>query len=186
MQEILLSQKYSETMKKTSYNCNSIRNNFENVRSLLEVSDIVLLQELMLEKRDLDVLYDLHNDFKYVAEVRDREMEGICEGRPSRGVAVYWRDTFSSSISPVYVSDSLIGIVLNSGSSKLLILNVYLPCDTQNVFAVNEYKQSLANVEIVIREQNVNEVLLWGILMLILIKEGFGGFLKILQIHYNF
>ena len=119
-------------MKITSYNCNSFRNNFENVKSLLEDSDVLLLQELMLEKRDLDVLNDLHIDFKYIAEVRDREMEGICEGRPSRGVAIYWRDAFSSSISPVYVSDSLIGIVLNSGSSKLLILNVYLPCDYQN------------------------------------------------------
>ena len=129
---------------------------------MLHDCDILLLQELMLEKRDLEILSDLHENFKYIAEVRDREMEGICEGRPSRGVAIYWRDTFSSSISPVYANDSLIGIILNSGSSKLLILNVYLPCDTQDRFAVNEYKQSLANLENVIRDQNVNEVLIMG------------------------
>ena len=76
-------------MKIISYNCNSIRNNFENARTLLGDADILLLQELMLEKRDLDILNDLHENFKYIAEVRDREMEGICEGRPSRGVAIY-------------------------------------------------------------------------------------------------
>ena len=149
-------------MKIISYNCNSIRNNFENVRTLLEDADILLLQELMIEKRDLDILNDLHENFKYIAEVRDREMEGICEGRPSRGVAIYWRDSLSPSISPVFVKDSLIGIILNSDSSKLLILNAYLPCDTQSVLALNEYKQSLANLENVIREQNVNKVLIMG------------------------
>ena len=149
-------------MRITSYNCNSFRNNFENVRALLHDCDIILLQELMLEKRDLEILGDLHEDFKYIAEVRDREMDGICEGRPSKGVAIYWRDAFSSSISPVYANDSLIGIIVNSGSSRLLILNVYLPCDTQDRFAVNEYKQSLANLENVIRDQNVHEVLIMG------------------------
>ena len=72
-------------MRIVSYNCNSFRNNFENIRSLLHDCDILLLQELMLEKRDLEILSDLHENFKYIAEVRDREMEGICEGRPSGG-----------------------------------------------------------------------------------------------------
>ena len=180
-------------MKITSYNCNSFRNNFENVKSLLEDSDIILLQELMLEKRDLDVLNDLHVDFKYIAEVRDREMEGVCEGRPSRGVAIYWRDVYSSFISPVYVSDSLIGIILNSDSSKLLILNVYLPCDYQNVSALSEYKQYLANLENVVREQNVNEVIImddfnadpnkgrfWGVL------EDFTNSLSFVNMYFKF
>ena len=40
-------------MKIVSYNCNSIRNNAEIVKSLFNDADIILLQELMLEKRDL-------------------------------------------------------------------------------------------------------------------------------------
>ena len=43
-------------MKITSYNCNSVRNNSETVKKLLNDCDILLLQELMLEKRDLDIL----------------------------------------------------------------------------------------------------------------------------------
>ena len=76
-------------MNVVSYNCNSIRNNAEIVKSLFNDSDIVMLQELMLEKRDLEVLNDFNKDFKHIAFVKDREMEGICEGRPSRGVAIF-------------------------------------------------------------------------------------------------
>ena len=73
----------------TSYNCNSVRNNADIVKSLLSNYDIVVLQELMLEKRDIDILNDFNNDFRHIAFVRDRESEGITEGRPSRGVAIF-------------------------------------------------------------------------------------------------
>ena len=72
-----------------SYNCNSVRNNADIVKSLFIDSDIVMLQELMLEKRDLCILNDFSKDFKHIAFVKDREMDGICEGRPSRGVAFF-------------------------------------------------------------------------------------------------
>ena len=40
-------------IKITSYNCNSIQNNCEIVKSLLRDTDVLLLQEIMLEKSDL-------------------------------------------------------------------------------------------------------------------------------------
>ena len=71
-------------MKIVSYNCNSVRNNVEIVKSLFADADILLLQELMLEKRDIGFLNDLNENFKCIAFVRDRESDGICEGRASR------------------------------------------------------------------------------------------------------
>ena len=88
-------------MKIVSYNCNSIRNNAEVAKSLFFSADILLFQELMLEKRDLNILNDFNEDFKHIAYVNDREGNGICEGRPSRGVAIFWRKDLSASISPV-------------------------------------------------------------------------------------
>ena len=88
-----------------SYNCNSIRNNADIVKSLFTDSDVVMLQELMLEKRDLCVLNDFNKDFKHIAFVKDRETDGICEGRPSRGVAIFWRTNLSKMISPVFIND---------------------------------------------------------------------------------
>ena len=146
----------------TSYNCNSIRNNSENVKSLLDNSDILLLQEIMLEKRDLDVLNDFNKDFRHISFVKDRESEGICEGRPSRGVAIFWRANLSACISPVYVDDSMIGIILNCEHFKVLLMNVYLPCDMQTIDAFDNYKQSLALLETIIREQNITQIILSG------------------------
>ena len=38
--------------------------------------DILLLQELMLEKRDLPLLNNFNEDFNHVAYVKDKESEG--------------------------------------------------------------------------------------------------------------
>ena len=97
-----------------SYNCNSIRNNSEIVKTLLLDCDILFLQEIILEKRDLDILNDFNEDFRHIAFVKDRESNGICEGRPSGGVALFWRANLSKFISPVYHDDTVIGIVLKS------------------------------------------------------------------------
>ena len=149
-------------MKIVSYNCNSIRNNVDIVKTLFGGNDIVLLQELMLEKRDLCFLNDFNENFKHIAFVNDREMEGICEGRPSRGVAIYWRKDLLPSVSPVLVNDYLIGIILDCEEYKVLILNVYMPCDLQTADALENYKQSLALLDVVIREQNVTKLVLMG------------------------
>ena len=148
--------------KVISYNCNSIRNNSEIVKSFFGTSDIVFLQEIMLEKRDLDILNDFNPNFKHVAYVKDRECEGICEGRPSGGVAIFWRANLSPSLVPIFVDDSIIGIAIETDRGKILMLNVYLPCDLQTSNSIDKYKQSLATLEVIIREQNINQVVLVG------------------------
>ena len=74
-----------------TYNCNSIRNNSENIKHLLSSSDIVFLQEIMLNKTDLPILNDFHKEFMHIAFVKDGESSGISEGRPSKGVAIFWK-----------------------------------------------------------------------------------------------
>ena len=145
-----------------SYNCNSIRNNSEVVKSLLLDADILFLQELMLEKRDLGLLNDFSNNFRHVAYVNDRECEGVCEGRPSKGVAIFWRTCLSPFVSPLIINDYLIGLIVQAKDFNILLLNVYLPCDLQTVDALEEYKCSLANLEAVIRENNVNQIIIAG------------------------
>ena len=77
-------------VKIVSYNCNSVRNNSEIVKSLFLDSDILFLQELMLEKRDVGILNDFNEDFRHICFVKDRDSKGICEGRPSGGVAIFF------------------------------------------------------------------------------------------------
>ena len=116
----------------SSYNCNSLRSNIYNVHNILENADIICLQELMLCKSDLHILNELNDNFENISYVLDREAEGIVEGRPTKGVAILWNKSLSSFVSPVMIDDSMIGILLSNNGCRVLLLNVYLPCDYQN------------------------------------------------------
>ena len=148
--------------KIVSYNCNSIRNNIETVRSLLSSADIVVLQELMLCMDDLPLLNDIDVNFDNTAMVEDRDLEGISEGRPSRGVAIFWRKKLSHCVKPVLISDSVIGVILSGEVGEVLLINTYMPCDLQTLDALDKYRQMLATLETVIREQNINNVIVIG------------------------
>ena len=145
-----------------TYNCNSIRASFENVRNIMHNCDIVFLQELLLCKSDLPILNELSHDFENIAFVQDRESVGIIEGRPTRGVAVLWRKSLSSYVSPLLVDDSVIGVILSNASSRVLLLNVYMPCDMQTLDALDNYRSMLAKVGAILKEQNLSNVILVG------------------------
>ena len=145
-----------------TYNCNSVRNNMEIVKSLLDCSDVVMLQELMLNKDDLPLLNDIHKDFVNIAFVRERDLNGITEGRPRNGVAMFWRRSLSLFMEPVYVNDCVIGVTVCANNLSILILNVYMPCDYQTYDALDKFRSKLAVLEVVIKEKNVNNVILAG------------------------
>ena len=149
-------------VKIASYNCNSIRCHFENVRNILCDVDILFLQELQLFKSDLLVLNDLNDDFENISFVYDREVEGIVEGRPTKGVAILWRKNLSSFISPIVIDDSMIAITISNMKMKILLLNVYMPCDLQTSEALENYRCMLSKVDVVIREQNVTDLIIAG------------------------
>ena len=149
-------------MRCVSYNCNSIRNNSEIVKVLMENNDLVFLQEIMLNRSDLPILHDFNENFSNFAFVKDRESEGINEGRPTKGVAIFFRKGLSRFIDPVLINDFIIGVVLQYENFKVLFLNVYLPCDLQNSDSLDDYRNALASLNIIIEEQNVNEVIIIG------------------------
>ena len=41
-------------------------------------------------------------------------------------------------------------------------MNVYLPCDLQNSDALDKYRNALASLEAIVREQNINDVVIVG------------------------
>ena len=142
-----------------SYNCNSIRKNMEIVKNLLLSSDIVVLQELMLYMRDLSLLNDIDDNFDNFATVEDDVLDEITATPRvglTRGVAVFWRKELSHCVRAVQVNKSLGGIVLSGERGNMLILNVYMPCNFQAIDALDNYRQMIAVLEDVIREQNIN------------------------------
>ena len=147
-------------IKCVSYNCNSIRNNSEIVKLLLGANDIVCLQELMLLKSDLPYLNCLDENFDHIACVADRESEGIVEGRPKKGVAIFWRKSLSCKITPIKIDDSCIAIKISNGLEDVILFDVYLPCDKQTPDALHEYRDFLGKLTCLISEQDVNKVVI--------------------------
>ena len=135
-----------------TYNCNSIRRNAEIAKSILNEVDVLFLQELLLCKSDLHMLYDLNENFDNAAYVIDRESEGIIEGRPSRGVAILWRKGFFANVKPLFIDDSCIGICMKNSNSNLFLLNVYMPCDLQTLDALDRYRSMLAKIKVILNE----------------------------------
>ena len=65
------------------------------------------------------------------------------------------------------IDDWVIGLVLtdpNDCYSKTFFLNVYLPCDSQIPQALDNYRSSLAQLDVIIKEQNFNNFVLFGVL----------------------
>ena len=149
-------------VKIASFNCNSVRSRAENVKTLLQENDVLCLQELMLCKSDLPILNDFSDDFYNIAFVEDRESLDINEGRPAKGVAIFYRKYLSSYINPLLIDDSIIGLVLSKDNEKILLLNVYCPCDKQTVDALHDYRCMLAKIRAIVSENNVNSIIIVG------------------------
>ena len=72
----------------SSFNTHSVRNNSEVVKNLPSVSDILLLQELlMLPESEVGILGSLDENFSFSASIKDKRRDGIIAGRPTCGMA---------------------------------------------------------------------------------------------------
>ena len=70
------------TFKCVTYNCNSIRNKIEIIKSLTANFDIVILQEILLLQSDLGYLDNISNEHFSYSCVKDNIIDGINVGRP--------------------------------------------------------------------------------------------------------
>ena len=60
------------------------------------------------------------------------------------------------------INDFMIVIIMKIGDSKVLLLNVYLPCDKRTLDSLDEFRNAIAIMEAVVKEQNVNNVIIAG------------------------
>ena len=85
-----------------SYNCHSVRNNIGIVQEILQVTDILILQELMLNESDINFMHAIDNDFEVISCVKDKVCDGIASGRPTKGVAVMCRKNIGCDFEPLW------------------------------------------------------------------------------------
>ena len=120
-----------------SYNCRGFPKTAEKlwekptIKLMLEDNtiDIMCLQETFLSKQDLSCLNVIDKDFLGVGASSTDLRDKLITGHPYGGVAILYRKKHSKCISPIIFNlDWVIGISIDSGSNKHVILCVYLKC----------------------------------------------------------
>ena len=109
----------------------------------------MMLQETWLIEKNLDLLQTVHDEFLSTGKsgVPDNLM---LMGRPFGGVAILWHKSLATCIDVVPVKSRRINAVLLtlSDGSKLLIVNVYFPCDTRRINEVSDdYEECISVIE---------------------------------------
>jgi len=129
----------------TSFNCKNVKTSAQDVRQLCEKNDIILLQETWLPDFDLQFLTGIHQEF-FASGISSMDSSaGLLPGRPHGGMAILWRRSLADSCKIVKYDDPrMIGIVINTHTCQLLIVNVYMPYSCSS--NIDEYLECLSNV----------------------------------------
>jgi exonuclease III len=149
-----------QSIRVSTYNCRSIKSSCDVVRQLCNISDICLIQEHWLADYDLSLLANIHNEF-YARGVSAMDTTKLLVGRPFGGVAILWRKSLASVVKVSTYEDSrLMGLELMSGSTKILIICVYLPTETPDNF--DEYVSYLGKIHSIVDEAQTSNVYIVG------------------------
>ena len=116
-----------------SFNCNGMKSSLADILYLCDNYDIIFLQETWLFPHNLCMLKKLNVEFHGDGISAIDTSSGIITGRPYGGLGVLWRKSLNIDINVIkYGNESrLMGVRVQTPSSEIFMLNVYLPTDTK-------------------------------------------------------
>ena len=148
-------------LKVISYNCQSVRSNFEIISKLLRDCDILFLQETFLTDVNKDILDTINIDFSSAQTPAIRKIDQFF-GRSSGGLAILWKKSCEAKIFPIYCNDRIMAIKLVMGESSYLLINIYLNCDYGNNESLIEYKNNVAQLANFINTEVYDDIVIAG------------------------
>ena len=125
------------------------------------VTDIVCFQETFYTKQDLPFLNCISPYFHGVGTSTVDSESGIMRGHAPGGVAILWRSRFDKIVKPVMFDlDWIVGIELLFNDKKCVILNVYMPCETEG--HEEKYLNNLGKITCILDEIDCTCIYLVG------------------------
>ena len=122
---------------------------------------MVAIQETWYAKQNLQNLNSLHRDFLGIGAATIDETHGVYQGHYPGGVALFWRKNISANVKRIdFNSDWAAAIEINQGSSKLVILNIYMPY--QCIQNQEQYIDNLWNIYSFIESINTTNFMIIG------------------------
>ena len=154
-----------------SYNCRGFPKTVEKlwekptIKHMLDDNsiDIMCLQETFLSKQDLSCLNVIDKDFLGVGASSTDLSDKIITGHPYGGVAILYRKKLTKCISPILFNlDWVIGISIDSGTNKHVILCVYLKCVSSHVDHKDIFQGQLEELKAIINDLDTTSVTIIG------------------------
>ena len=138
-----------DQLKILSYNCTGLGVTTQAYISLLidnESPSLVLLQETWLCERDLGKVDKLHKSY-LTNSVCSIPSGQLITGRGYGGLACLWHRDYAKSVTVIkHPSTRLQAIKLRISNTDYAIINVYLPCDTQQTTVTSAFQEALDDV----------------------------------------
>ena len=99
-----------------------------DIMSLFDKSDIVCVQETWYAYQDLDVLHNLHAEYRGTGVSTTDYNDGLVQGHPPGGVAIFWRKRLDNVIKTIDTNCNwCTAVKISTGSNSIVLISVYLP-----------------------------------------------------------
>ena len=127
-------------------------------------NDIICFQETFYSKQDISCLNSLHSEFQGIGVSTTDTKERILTNHPPGGVAIMYRVKHAKCITPLFFNlDWVIGISINTGNKKHVILCVYMKTASGGQGDHNEnFQGQLEELKLIINELDTTSVTIIG------------------------
>ena len=150
-----------EKLRITSYNCRSLKAENEIVSSLLKNSDLVFLQETLINKNTSHLLDSFNSEFQWFYAPAIRNSDSF-QGRSSGGLVIFYRKFINVRFSEILSSNRILGIRMQVENSSYIFLNVYLPCDYRDLESHINYISILSEISDFICQEEYEHLVILG------------------------
>ena len=150
-----------DRIKLTTFNCNSIVKNIDMIRKLLGSNDILCVQETLLVHELSGYLSGIDPEFDvcFTPAIAHGHMFG---GRPSGGLAIFWRGDLGGRIEPMNFQPDIMGLKIIVNDHILLILNIYLPYERNDSDSREHYSERISCIASILDTENFDDVIILG------------------------
>ena len=122
-----------DKIKVCSFNCKGFYSSQLELLELCKCHNIICLQEIWLDKVELQNLNTFHPSFCGFGVSPVDPSAGLIRGRKYGGVAFLWDKVREENVYPIdFGYDWIAGIRLMRGKTVINLIGVYMPCDSKH------------------------------------------------------
>ena len=149
-----------------SLNCKGFRHTSEYIKDTINEKQptFLFLQETWHLRNTTSYLNNVSNDYLFKETSGVDCTAGILIGRPYGGLAIYFKRSMADKIERVPCDNRRICAIKYQpeGQVPLLLINVYMPCDTQSSTSLNPvYADTITDIETLMSD-HVGDIILGG------------------------